>query len=147
MKKAVLALVISSAIIGCKSKKVQNLPKDIALKPPHEKQIDADREAIAGLKKNIDSLANSVICTDPAEWRISPIGSKPCGGPAAYMAYPIKVEKEILPEIEEYTHQQADFNRRNRLMSDCAIVPAPSGIKCEGGKAVLIKGTADAAAY
>lgn len=129
------------AVTACSTRKApQNLPKDVALKPPHEQQIDIDRENIKDIRSQIDSLAGSMVCTDAAEWRISPIGSKPCGGPAAYLAYPIKLEDKILPKIQQYTQQQSDFNRKNKLVSDCAITPMPSGIRCENGKAVLIKG-------
>lgn len=149
MKQFGLALCAVIALSACNSRKApQNLPKDVALKPAHEQQIDIDRENMKNLKAEIDSIAGSVACTDAAEWRISPLGSKPCGGPASYFAYPIKLEEEILPKVQEYTRQQSDFNRRNKLMSDCAITPMPSGIRCEDGKAVLIKsGSGNASVY
>lgn len=146
MKKFGFAIFGLIAVSACTTRKApQNLPKDVALKPAHEQQIDVERENLKDLRTQIDSLANSVACTDVAEWRISPLGSKPCGGPASYLAYPIKLEDQILPKIQQYTQQQSDFNRKNKLVSDCAITPMPSGIRCENGKAVLIKsGSAEA---
>lgn len=137
MKKT-LALGMVSLMLSCTAKKtVHSLPKDISQKPPREAQADIDAENIITLKTKIDSLASSVRCSNPSDWRISPIGSKPCGGPAAYMAYPKQLEEELLPMIRDYTQKQSDYNRKKGLLSDCAIVPAPSGIRCENGKPLL----------
>lgn len=131
---------------SCKTKQVdpEKLPKDIALKPEREngnleQELALEAERLRSLLTTIDSLANSRNCTDAEEWRISPLGSKPCGGPASYMAYHKETEEEIIPKIQEFTKRQADYNRKRNLFSDCAIVPQPSGLRCESGKAVLIK--------
>lgn len=140
MRNLVLMFSATIALAACNSRKApQNLPKDVALKPAHEQQIDTDRENLKDLKFQIDSISNSVACNNPDDWRISPLGAKPCGGPSSYIAYPKSLENEILPKIQNYTKEQSDFNRKNQLLSDCAIVPIPIGIKCENGKAVLIR--------
>ena len=139
MKRIAAAFIATFTMYCCTSKKAtENLPKDIALKPVRTEAQDADREQLGDLRAEIDSLVSSVTCNKVDDWRISPIGSKPCGGPAAYLAYPISLENEITPKITEYTTRQSDFNRKYGLMSDCALVPQPSGIRCENGKAVLI---------
>lgn len=138
--KKITAIIPVLFVLSCSTtKNVENLPKDVSLKPPREAQADADLQALKDLRQEIDSTAGSVSCTNADDWRISPIGSKPCGGPAAYLAYPKKLETEILPKIQDYTQKQSDYNRKKGLMSDCAIVPAPAGVKCENGKPVLIK--------
>lgn len=140
--KKITAIIPVLFVLSCSTtKNVENLPKDVSLKPPREAQADADLQALKDLRQEIDSTAGSVSCTNADDWRISPIGSKPCGGPAAYLAYPKKLETEILPKIQDYTQKQSDYNRKKGLMSDCAIVPAPAGVKCENGKPVLIKAT------
>lgn len=143
MKNISLVLLISVVLISCKTKKnvAQNLPKDISEKPAYISSTEKEREEMDALSKEIDSLINSETCSNSADWRISPMGSKPCGGPATYIAYPIKLENLIIPKIQEYTRRSSNFNRKRGLVSDCAIVPPPSGIRCENGKAVLIKGT------
>ncbi|MPN29835.1 hypothetical protein SDC9_177288 [bioreactor metagenome] len=46
----------------------------------------------------------------------------------------------MLPKIKNFTDAQSAFNKKYGLVSDCVVVPAPSGIRCENGKAVLISG-------
>ena len=142
MKHLIYIPLVVFTLFSCKAKKAdkepETLPKDIALKPDNNYSQQLDRERLAVLVKEIDSLAGSEICTDASEWRSSPIGAKPCGGPSSYIAYPIKMEDEILAKIKEFTAQQDAFNKKYQLMSDCAMVPPPAGIRCENGKAVLV---------
>ncbi len=148
MKKIMLLIIGFLALSSCKTKQVDpaTLPKDIALKPEREngnleqQELAVEAERLRSLLTTIDSLATSRTCTDTEDWRISPIGSKPCGGPAAYMAYHKETEEDIIPKIQDFTKRQADYNRRRNLFSDCAVEAQPSGLRCEGGKPVLIKG-------
>lgn len=148
MKHLIYIPLVVFTLFSCKAKKAdkepETLPKDIALKPDNNYSQQLDRERLAVLVKEIDSLAGSEICTDASEWRSSPIGAKPCGGPSSYIAYPIKMEDEILAKIKEFTAQQDAFNKKYQLMSDCAMVPPPAGIRCENGKAVLVKSDVEA---
>ncbi len=116
----------------------ETLPKDVALKPDNNLLQQSDREKLSAMIKEIESEIGKEKCTDETLWRISPIGSKPCGGPSSFIAYPVKIENEILLKIKNFTDAQSAFNKKYGLVSDCAVVPAPSGIRCEGGKLVLI---------
>ena len=147
MKKALVILTAILTAAACSSKKpvtdVNTLPKDVALKPVREAETEDEvllqkRENIRVMRASIDSLRDSHTCSGTGDWRISPLGSKPCGGPAAYIAYNKEVESEILPRIQEFTRRQAAYNSRRNLFSDCKVEPQPTGIKCESGKPVLI---------
>lgn len=128
------------ATASCKTKQpVDNLPKDITLKPINE--AENDKEMMQELRMQIDSLSKSVACTDPADWRIAPAGAKPCGGPGFYLTYHKNVENEILPMIQKYTNMSTAFNKKYGLMSDCAMVQPPTRIRCEDNKAVPIYGS------
>ncbi|KMQ70771.1 hypothetical protein [Chryseobacterium koreense] len=143
MKYFLLIAISALTFNACKSKKnidQETLPKDIALKPDNNLLQQSDREKLSAMIKEIESDIAKETCTDEALWRISPIGSKPCGGPSSYIAYPIKMENDMLPKIKNFTDAQSAFNKKYGLVSDCAVVPAPSGIRCENGKAVLISG-------
>ena len=139
-------LVIAISVLSlnsCKSKKnidTETLPKDIALKPDNNYVQQEDYKKLSVMIQEIEAEIAKETCTDASEWRISPIGSKPCGGPSSYIAYPIKIENEILPKIKNVTQMQSAFNQKYGIISDCAVVPAPSGIRCENGKAVLMVG-------
>lgn len=37
------------------------------------------------------SMVNGTVCTNPAEWAFTPIGSKACGGPKLFIAYSLKI--------------------------------------------------------
>jgi len=155
MKTAIPFLIIIFCLSSCSSSKnvdTENLPKDIALKPRKEEThhdpiviIDTGNETVVTLNQleqlnnEIETLINSKMCDDASKWRISPLGAKPCGGPTSYIAYPKELENEVMNKITKYNSMSALYNKQNGLMSDCALVPPPSGIKCENGKPVLEK--------
>ena len=100
---------------------------------------DASPIALDQLWTEINQLVSSQNCTDTNDWTFTPVGSKPCGGPMAYIAYSRKIdEKKFLELVQRYTELQADFNKRSGAISDCALVTRPSGVICENSKAVLI---------
>ncbi|MGA9211275.1 hypothetical protein [Kaistella sp.] len=116
----------------------ETLPKDIALKPENHSPQEEEQVQMKNLIKEIDALINTETCSDPTDWKFTAIGSKSCGGPSSYIAYPIKLEEEILPKVTQFTSMQTAFNTKYKIMSDCMVVLPPSEIKCENGKAVLI---------
>lgn len=90
------------------------------------------------LEKEIVALSESVACTNSAEWKFTPMGSKACGGPMRYIAYHQSVEREFLDLVDRFTVQQKAFNQRNNVVSDCMLVVAPRAVSCEGGKPVFL---------
>lgn len=118
------------------------LPQDISKKPHLHSAQEEDQDKLKVLIKEIESLINTEKCNNAADWKFAPIGSKPCGGPSSYIAYPQQLETEILSKISLFTAMQSDYNLKYNLTSDCAMVLPPVEIKCENGKAVLISATA-----
>lgn len=143
MKKHLIILVALFSLASCKSKQnadlAETLPKDVALKPERSSSQTADVKKLQVQKSQIDSLIATVPCKNEENWRISPLGSKACGGPAGYIAYPVEMENEVLPLIKNYTQQSDAFNKKFGIISDCAMVPPPSGIRCQNGKPVLLR--------
>lgn len=144
---AALIVTVSTFTLSCGSRKSINpddLPKDISLKPKYEtgsseagKAAKVERQ-MRELQTKINDLVNSRICTDPGAWRITPMGSKACGGPAKYIAYHVDVEEELLVLVRDYTVAESEYNMLKRILSDCAITPQPSGIICENGRPRLL---------
>lgn len=134
-------VLASTLLLSCKSKKAvetdPTLPKDISEKTENNFTQQQDSEDLTQIRAEIDSLIENTVCTNPSEWRISPIGAKACGGPASYLAYPIENEEEVLPLIQRYTELNSAFNKKYNIMSDCMLVTPPSGIDCSDGKAIL----------
>jgi hypothetical protein len=89
------------------------------------------------LEKEIIALSESVTCTNSAEWKFTPIGSKACGGPLRYIAYHQSLEKEFLDLVDQYTVQQEEYNRRNNVVSDCMLALPPKSVTCEGGRPIF----------
>lgn len=84
------------------------------------------------------SLANSEPCTNPQEWSYVGTGAKPCGGYAVYVVYSKKIDIEkFLEKIKKYSDAQKDYNKKWGLVSDCAMLVQPTGIKCSEGKPAL----------
>lgn len=147
MNRIPFFLLLFVFLSGCKSKNAaqneERLPKDVALMPERDytdkedMDIERDRGFLRELKTSIADQIASVKCTDAAEWRVSPLGSKACGGPASFIAYPIELEEELLPQISKYNQASSIFNLKYGIISDCSVTQAPAGIRCEGGVATL----------
>lgn len=149
VQRILFVLLLSFMVFSCKSKsdleQSDRLPKDVALQPERDysgeqsdMNIEKDRERLRAIRAEIEEKIAGIRCSDPLEWRISPLGSKPCGGPASFIAYPIELEEELLPKISDFNQRSSSFNLKYGILSDCSVTPAPSGVECEAGKAVLI---------
>lgn len=104
-----------------------------------EESKDYDLNTIEELLFDINQLAESKTCTNPNTWKLTPIGSKACGGPTGYLAYSSEInESEFLDLVEQYTKLQMEYNLKNNIASDCMYMVSPIGITCENGKPVFI---------
>lgn len=97
-----------------------------------------DLNQIEELRQEIITLSESITCNNSSEWKFTPMGSKACGGPILYIAYHQSVEKKFLDLVEQYTKLQAEYNQRNNVVSDCALVAPPRNVICEGGKPFFV---------
>lgn len=134
-------LFATLTVISCKSAQNNDpseMPKDISERPADESSQKYDEAQLDKLKASIESMVNKEKCTNAADWAFSPLGTKACGGPVSYIAYPKKNESTILPKIEEYTQKTAEFNKKYNITSDCILAAEPTGVKCQSEKAVLI---------
>lgn len=95
-------------------------------------------QGLVELEREIIALSESVACTNSAEWKFTPMGSKACGGPVRYIAYHQSVEREFLALVDRFTVEQQAFNLKNNVVSDCMLVVAPRSVTCEGGKPVFV---------
>ena len=100
-----------------------------------------EEEAIelSNMLARINEIANSVKCINADEWRYTPYGSKPCGGPNGYIAYSSNIDTTaFLKLIEEHKLAQKKYNEEQGIISDCSDPAEPTGVKCEQDKAVLL---------
>ncbi len=98
----------------------------------------AAEEELRHLHEEILTLANSLPCTDPTQWAFTALGSKACGGPASYIAYPENSNSQsFLSLVEQYTEAQQAFNKKYGVISDCMFIMPPKGIRCENNRPVF----------
>jgi hypothetical protein len=90
------------------------------------------------LGKEIQALSDSMSCTNSSDWRFTPMGSKACGGPIKYVAYHKNVEQKFLELVTQFTLLQAEYNKKNNIISDCMLVASPKSITCEGNRPILV---------
>lgn len=91
------------------------------------------------LAARIMGMTEGIACNDASDWAYTSFGSKPCGGPSGYIAYPNSIDRlAFLALVEEYRQATETYNQNWGLISDCAIMIAPKDIVCEAGKPVLV---------
>ena len=128
-----LALTITM-LISCKKHQL-----DDTANPTDNPNFKKEQQDLIVLKHEIDQLSQSITCTDSADWKITPLGSKACGGPAGFVSYSIKVqEKHFLEKVALYTKNEDAFNRKWNIMSDCSTPVQPKKVICKNGLAVMI---------
>src|SRR5690606_3729960 len=98
-----------------------------------------DEESLADLRKKIMEQVDTAICTDPSAWSFTALGSKACGGPQTYIAYPHSIDTEaFLQLVKKYNEAERAFNEKHGVISDCMMILPPDGIKCVDEKPVLV---------
>jgi len=99
----------------------------------------AAQEELRQLHSAILALAEKTPCIDPAQWAFTALGSKACGGPASYIAYPKNDDiQHFLYLVEQFTEAQQTFNKKYGTISDCMFVIPPLAIRCENDRPILI---------
>src|SRR5690606_20913005 len=98
-----------------------------------------DRQELEDLMKEIQALANSETCTDPEEWSFTAVGSKACGGPQTYIAYPNSIDTvKFLALATEYTAAEDRYNKKHKIITARLFVTPPAGVDCQDANALLI---------
>ena len=86
----------------------------------------------------IQEMASSVPCNDPAGWAYTAYGDKACGGHVGYIAYPTSIDTALfLEKVEEHRSAQEAFNEKWEVISDCLLPGEPTSIRCEDGVPVF----------
>lgn len=98
-----------------------------------------DQQLLASIYENLAQEAQTNSCTGSEQWGVTPVGAKPCGGPAAYMAYKKGIDTScFFQKVEQYTLLSEQFNKKYQLISDCAVMSFPVKVNCVNGMVVLV---------
>lgn len=90
---------------------------------------EEDLQKLEQLFNQIKQISESETCSNATEWKIAAYGSKACGGSQGYIAYSIKIdESNFLKLVENYTNEEAKFNQKWGVVSDCSLVVAPKSV-------------------
>jgi|SRR5690606_5463823 hypothetical protein len=101
--------------------------------------LEEDKKELATLKQTIETLANASVCNENTECKFIAFGSKACGGPKSYLVYSTSIDVEKLEKlVETYNQKDADFNKKYGVISDCAAVLPPLGLRCENNTCIAI---------
>ena len=102
---------------------------------PQEEQARYLAAVLSGLLEQ----ASAITCQGAAQWSFAPYGSKACGGPQGFLAYPVNDQTaQFLEDLEAYRLSEAQYNEDFGIASDCSAPATPIGVDCIQGSAVLI---------
>ena len=109
-------------------------PASAAPAPPHAAETDSGR--IARLEREARALAHAEGCT-AGECRTAPVGSRPCGGPRAYLVYCAATTDSaaLFAKLAELARAEEAFNSASGMMSTCEFRTPPTAA-LEGGRCV-----------
>jgi hypothetical protein len=98
----------------------------------------SDEEALDNLHQQIVALIGEPRCENIVHCRLLALGSRPCGGPAEYLAYSsIAGKREVLEaKAYEYGFLQEEVNRARGLSGTCDVLAQPR-LACVNGRCTL----------
>jgi hypothetical protein len=92
---------------------------------------DADQAELARLRAAIVSLIGEAPCANLVHCRTLALGSRPCGGPAEYLAYSSIAghREELETKAYEYSFLQEDLQRGQARAGACTVLHPPA-VRC-----------------
>ncbi len=127
-KPFLLLLVVIVSFSACN--------KDLSGSALSQKQ---EAEELINLLSEIEDLVKGQTCIDAQSWTYTPIGSKPCGGPWSYLAYPSTIDTSLfLEKVNQLRIVELAYNTKWNIRSDCSSAIIPAGINCVNETAVLV---------
>lgn len=97
--------------------------------------------AIAKLDDELDAVGSAIerevgdpIAQDPSQCAVLPMGARPCGGPAKYLAYSHQAsDTTLLTRLgDQYTRLQFARHVLTQAGSDCSISQPPTAVIIDG---------------
>lgn len=115
----------------------------VAAVQAHRQQQSTDLTDVSRLRAEVLRLTRDRSADNVQQCLVLPLGHKPCGGPAEYIAVSIKGKDEgsLLKKISAYNQAAEAENIRQGLMSNCAIVEKPA-VQLVNGKCELVAASA-----
>ena len=112
------------------------LDSELLIKANDDNSFDNDLSILDNAENEILNTINNYQCMDSEDWEIAAIGTKACGGPQYYVAYPTE-DTELLSSIEVYSLSEEVFNEKWSVISTCDIAVVPTSVSCEDNRYIL----------
>ena len=96
-----------------------------------------DYRDLMSLFDGLYELISSYSCNNASDWDFTAYGSKACGGPQGYIAYPKEIEAAFLQKVKAYTEAERAYNLKWEIISTCDVTREPIGVECLNGYPVL----------
>lgn len=126
--KLIALLLACAACSGCAS--------DLSATPPPAaaSASSADASGPAATLPQIRALVGAAACTDSAQCRSAPLGSRACGGPEAYLAWSTAATAAapLQQLLDRYRREREQADAAAGMQSVCTVVPDP-GAQCRAG--------------
>jgi hypothetical protein len=86
------------------------------------------------LRAEVMRLIGDASCNDVSQCRTIAFGAKPCGGPWQYLVYSTAITDStaLAAAVARYNAREAEINRAEGRMSDCAFVAPPNLARVNG---------------
>ena len=87
----------------------------------------------------ITGLIGKAACTSDKQCQVLPVGARPCGGPASYLAWSNAKTSgaELQALADRHRSEQQASNTRSGMVSDCRAI-APPAAACRTGTCQLV---------
>jgi hypothetical protein len=88
---------------------------------------DSDRAELEALHAEIVQLIGAATCANLVHCRALALGTRPCGGPAEYLAYSSfhNDREQLETKVFEYTLLYEEIQRKQTVAGPCVVLPAP----------------------
>jgi len=106
---------------------------------PQAAQPAVSASAETGTLAQITGLIGKAECTSDQQCQVLPVGARPCGGPASYLAWSNARTSgaELQALAARHRSEQQASNTRSGMVSDCRAI-APPAAACRAGTCQLI---------
>ena len=86
----------------------------------------------------IKDLIGKAECSSDSQCQALPIGARPCGGPASYLAWSTAKtsSSDIQALADRFRAEQQERNARSGMVSDCRAIAPPAAV-CRAGSCQL----------
>lgn len=132
MRKLVLLSLLACAACTTRADAPGAAP---AAQPATPAAPTASAPATADTLAQIKDLIGKAECASDSQCQILPIGARPCGGPASYLAWSTAKtsSSEIQALADRYRNEQQERNARSGMVSDCRAIAPPAAVCRAGG--------------